>query len=352
MLKILHTADLHVGASFSSFGEELRKDAENLQFSAITSMVNYANVNNVDIILIAGDTFEHHDVHYLIRERLFGILEKFEGKIFIVCGNHDFYFKGSIWEHTQLPKNIHLFKSNEWETLEFEKFTLSGASFTNIYEKIDIADLNLQKNKINLGLVHADILTDSQYNPISKTDLKNSNFTYLAVGHNHSFSDILKFENTHYACPGNISATGFDEKAINGYIIISIDEYGTFFEFEHSKGLEIMDLTIDVSAYLDFWDIRNEILKDSLKNIYLNLTLIGIDNCGVDEELLLKQIKNYFFAISIENLTDKPENLWRFIDDDSLLGEFTRLMRVKYDLGIEKHEVLNALKIGIDALIF
>lgn len=352
MLKIIHTADFHIGVQFSSFDENLRVEAENLQFSAIMSMVNYANTNDIDAILIAGDTFDNHEVSFEKRIRLFSILENFSGKIFIVCGNHDYYFKSSIWEHSTLPDNIFLFKSNQWQAINFEKFTIYGASFTNIYEKIDIDCLEIPSDEISIGLVHADILTDSQYNPITKSDLKNSNFNYVAVGHNHKYSDISKSTDTFFAASGNISATGFDEFSKKGFIVATIDEFGSNFEFVESRGLEILDLTIDVSLYYDFWDIRNEVLKISLKNIFLNLTLIGIDNCEIDEELLKARISNFFFSVSIQNLTDKPTNLWRFIDDDSLLGEFTRLMRVKYDSQNDTQEVLNALKLGLDALIF
>ncbi|MFI3226311.1 MAG: metallophosphoesterase [Clostridia bacterium] len=350
MLKILHTADFHIGAGFTSFGEKLAINAENLQFLAISTMINYANVNEIDAILIAGDTFDNHVVDFQKRAKLFSILAKFEREIFIVCGNHDYYFKGSFWDHTEIPQNITLIKTNEWQTFEFEKYTLFGASFTNIYEKIEFSGINLSQNKINIGLVHADILTDSQYNPLSKTAIKNSKLDYIAVGHNHKFSEILKVSDTYFSAPGNISATGFDEMSAKGFIVAKFDENGSNYEFVSSKGLEILNHELDISFYASVLDIRYTLQKKAHQNIFLNLSLVGINNFQLDIDELENCLKEDFFAVNIEDSTDKPENLWRFIDEDNLLGEFTRIMRVRYDKG--EKEVLTALKLGLDSLIF
>lgn len=352
MLKLLHTADFHIGAGFSAFGAKLAQKAEEIQFLAVSSMINYANLNQIDAILIAGDTFDSHVVDFQIRSKLFSILSNFNGKIFLTCGNHDYYFMGSFWDSTDIPENCTVVKSNEWQVFKEDKFTLFASSFSNIYEKISFSSINLDENKINIGLVHADILTSSKYNPLSKNDIKSTNLNYLAVGHNHKFSEILKVADTFYSAPGNISATGFDEVSEKGFIVITFDENTVNHEFISSNGLEIFNFNLDVSSFSSNLDIKNEMLKKSRKNMLVKLNLIGIDNFQIDVSELEKSLTDDFFAIFIENSTDKPENLWRFIEDDNLLGEFTRLMRIKYDSGENSPEVLNALKLGIDALIF
>lgn len=352
MLKILHTADFHIGAGFSSFGTTLAISAENMQFLAISTLVSYANVNEIDVILIAGDTFDNHVVEFQKRAKLFSILSNFRGKIFMVCGNHDYYFKGSFWDHTEIPQNITLVTTNEWQKFSFENFELFAASFTNIYEKIDFSDIILDKSKINIGLVHADILSDSQYNPLSKSDIKNSHFDYLAVGHNHKFSEILKTSETFFAASGNISATGFDEFGEKGFIVAKFDENGSSYEFISSKGLELLDFSLDISNFKNNLEIRENLLKIAKQNIFLNLILTGIDNFEIDATSLETCLKDDFFAVNIENSTDKPQDLWRFIDEDNLLGEFTRIMRVRLESGENSREVLNALKLGLDSLIF
>ncbi|MFI3115935.1 MAG: metallophosphoesterase [Clostridia bacterium] len=349
MLKILQTADFHIGTGFSSFDENLQKKAENMQFQAITAMIDYANAHEIDAILIAGDIFDSQTVDYELRTKLFSIFSKFDKNIYIVCGNHDFYFEHSFWDQTELPENCHLTKTNTWEVTHEEKFTLFSASFTNIYENIDLTEISVEADKINIGLVHADILHDSQYNAITQKDIKNSYLNYLAVGHNHKYSEILKAFDTHYACSGNISATGFDEAFENGFIVATFDSGLTSFEFIKSEGLRILHHEIDITSMTNTSKIKSEILNLAHKNVYLKLSLVGIDNMNLDVNSL--QFKDEFFAVNITNTTDKPEDLWRFINDDNLIGEFTRLMRIEYDKDENTREILNALKLGIDSLI-
>lgn len=353
MFKFLHTADFHFGANFSSFGDELSKKAEELQFQAVTDMVNYANLHKIDVFLIAGDTFDSHIVDFSHRNKLISILSNFLGEIYIVCGNHDYYYKGSFWDQIDFPENIHLIRSNSWQKFKFEKFTLHCASFTNIYEKIDISDLDIDENSVNIALVHADILTNSQYNSLSKEQIKTSKLDYLAVGHNHRCSDILKVCETHFCASGNISATGFDEKGEKGFVVITFhDDNSKDFEFAKSNGLEIFDYEVDITSFSSILEVRLELSKIASKNVFLNLKLSGVDNFGFDLNVLKTCIDDDFFAVLYTSFIDKPDDLWKYIDDDNILGEFSRLMRVKYDNSENRHEILNALKLAIDSLTF
>lgn len=349
MVKILHTADFHIGASFSSFDDSQR--AINLQFKAIFQMVHTANLQNIDIILIAGDVFDNLDVEFSLRKKTFDILEKFNGKIFIVCGNHDYYFNGSFWGNTPMPSNVFLFKTNVYEAIEFENFCVFGASFTNIYDKISFEDIKIVENKINIGIVHADILNNSQYNALSKEMIKESNLDYLAVGHNHKFSEILSIGKTNYASSGNICATSVDEVGEKGYIIAEFTKDGKKISFVESAGVQIFDIEIDISTVKTNEEVFAKILSYASINYCVKVNLVGICYEKLDINGILEKVEDEFFSIKIIDNTEDPENLWKYLNQDNLLGEFSRLMRVKYDENPSK-EVIGALKLGIDALIF
>ena len=352
MIKILHTGDWHIGASFSSMPENLKKSAEQLQFDAVSNIVSYANIHNINYILIAGDTFDSHVVSFEQRTKILNILSNFSGKIFIVCGNHDYYFKSSFWDNHVLPQNIHLFKQNEFEKVELDDCVIYGASFTNIYEKISCDSISICEDKLNIGIVHSDILSNSQYNPLSKSDIANTKLDYLAVGHNHSFSEFLKATNTYYCATGNISSTGFDEMSQKGFVVATITNESRTFEFVPSGGLQIFDVKIDISACSTYLEIVDKILEHSAKNVFLKVTLLGIANVLFENADVISDVSNEFFGINLLNITQTPENLWKYIEDDNLLGEYTRIMRQKYENGHDVLEILNALKLGIDALTF
>ena len=57
MLRIIHTADVHLGARHDDLGEQASAQRER-QFAAFTATVDLALAEKVDLFLIAGDLFD------------------------------------------------------------------------------------------------------------------------------------------------------------------------------------------------------------------------------------------------------------------------------------------------------
>src|SRR5205814_8638251 len=57
MLRLLHTADVHLGARHTDLGEQAAAQRER-QFAAFRTAVDLAITEKVDVVLIAGDLFD------------------------------------------------------------------------------------------------------------------------------------------------------------------------------------------------------------------------------------------------------------------------------------------------------
>ena len=60
-VKILHLADMHIGAAYSFLGN----NADRRRFETLVTfenIIDLANQHNVDIIAIAGDLFDSNDI--------------------------------------------------------------------------------------------------------------------------------------------------------------------------------------------------------------------------------------------------------------------------------------------------
>ena len=57
-VKILHTGDIHLDSPFSGLSPSLAETRLNELRAAFTSMMTYVRVNEVDVVLIAGDLFD------------------------------------------------------------------------------------------------------------------------------------------------------------------------------------------------------------------------------------------------------------------------------------------------------
>ncbi len=94
-LKILHTADVHIGKNYSNLSsdEQAREDLVNQRYDVMNRLISEANEEECDLVVIAGDLFDtprfrkKKDV-----EEIRPHLEKFEGRaVLILPGNHDYY---------------------------------------------------------------------------------------------------------------------------------------------------------------------------------------------------------------------------------------------------------------------
>ena len=57
MLRLLHTADVHLGARHADLGEQAAAQRER-QFAAFQASIELAIAEKVDVVLIAGDLFD------------------------------------------------------------------------------------------------------------------------------------------------------------------------------------------------------------------------------------------------------------------------------------------------------
>jgi DNA repair protein SbcD/Mre11 len=90
-LRILHTADNHIGLSFNQYPEATRERLVEERFASLERLVVTANERKAHFIVVAGDLFDKTTVTKAQVERAVKILGKFEGEaVLVLAGNHDF----------------------------------------------------------------------------------------------------------------------------------------------------------------------------------------------------------------------------------------------------------------------
>jgi DNA repair protein SbcD/Mre11 len=90
-LRILHTADNHIGLSFNQYPEPARERLIEERFASLERLVATANERAAHFFVVAGDLFDRTTVTKAQVERAVNILGKFEGEaVLVLAGNHDF----------------------------------------------------------------------------------------------------------------------------------------------------------------------------------------------------------------------------------------------------------------------
>src|SRR5206468_4023212 len=78
-----------------------------------------AKRETVDFVLIAGDLFEHDRITPDTVQFLKQQFESLGGiRVFISPGNHDPYLRGSPYHDEAWPANVHIFRSEEFRSVE------------------------------------------------------------------------------------------------------------------------------------------------------------------------------------------------------------------------------------------
>src|ERR1700684_3267165 len=100
VLKLLHTADWHLGRRFPSFPGEGQKKLSRARMDVVTKILEAARRNAVNAILCVGDIFDDPAPAPDFWQELARILRTPPGShppLFLVPGNHDPLTPESVW---------------------------------------------------------------------------------------------------------------------------------------------------------------------------------------------------------------------------------------------------------------
>ncbi len=366
-VKILHVADCHIGASRSflepgnTYGRTEIKDT----FRKITEL---CKKESVDFLLIAGDLFEspfprQEDVTEICH--MFSLIP--ETIVAISPGNHDYACAGSVYLKHKFPENVIIFSSfAEHYDFKDKNVRLFGAGFTDRFETLPLFSgfETADSSMINLCVIHGDLTSessDSNYNPITINQIQNSGFDYIALGHIHKKTDILKAGNTYYSYCGCPDGTGFDEDGSKGIYIGTVGRGLCSLEYrEFSSRMYLYD-SFDITKYTSALEVSNaifEYLKEKYgdmfaKNIY-RISLQGL--LSSEFSLNLSRIKSLLEEkITYCDLTDETEPdldaVKKISKEESLRGIFAKNLLNRLDNAKDNEIKLirDALKLGLKA---
>ena len=363
-VKVLHCADLHFDTPFKELSKEISDTSKNELLEVFKNIIDLAIDENIEVLLIAGDVFDNLTVN---KNTLFFISDQIRRikniKVFISPGNHDPYNEKSFYSMINWPENVYIFKGDmEFKEVKELNLIVWGAGFRQNYENETLLrGINVDNDKINIMLLHGEIASNNsknEYNPIYINDIYKSNIDYIALGHKHKFSGILKEGMTTYAYSGCPQGRGFDEEGEKGVIIGEVYKSGTNLEFFPVYKRKYVTKEIDITGTNNYDEVVFKVLSDlSDEEIYKNFYKIILkgelkEHFKLRENLLIEKLKNKFYYIKIINQTSIEVNLEELSRDYSIKGKFiSKILEKLKDASDDDKEILKlALKIGIQCL--
>ncbi len=363
-VKILHCADIHFDTPFKELYKEVANNSREELLEIFKRIIDLAIEEGVQVLFIAGDVFDNFTVNKVTLSFIIYQLNRIEDKyVFIAPGNHDPYNEKSFYNIITWPDHVHIFKGkmSKKEVNELG-LVVYGAGFIKKYERESLINIEeVDSSKINIMVLHGDISpkdTKNDYNPIYIKDIGDSNMDYIALGHIHKFSGILKERNSHYAYSGCPQGRGFDEEGEKGVILGDVYKGGVDLKFVSINKREYIVKNIDISDCNTYEDIRDRLItlfdeKDRLNNLF-KIILIGKvkEHFNLNIKTLVEKLRNDYYFIKVLNKTTVEIDLEEISNDYSVRGQFVKLMleKLKDAKDDEKEIISRALNIGMQCL--
>ena len=237
-MKFVHLADAHLDSPFLGLSFLPSNQFEKIKNTTQTSfkkIIDQAIANEVDLVLIAGDTFD--SIHPSPQSQIFlnnqlQRLVEHEIQTVMILGNHD-YLKPDELLLPQSPYFKLLGSDQEVEKIEFKtknNFTYRVVGFS--YQENHITSDKINEfpektdNVFTFGLMHAGEKMHNQgqdnYAPFETSEIKALNYDYFALGHIH-LRQVLS-EQPKIVYSGNIQGRHINESGPKGYYYGEVDE--------------------------------------------------------------------------------------------------------------------------------
>ncbi len=223
-LKILHTADWHLGLRFSTFATVDQPFLTRARLDAVDRILALAERHEVDAVLAAGDLFDDPEPDREWWEGLVRCLKRpsWPGQpVFLLPGNHDPLQRESVYSaghpfRQALPEWVRVVDRDAFTAeLGPDAVLLATPCRSRAGDRDPTATLPAREpgdQRLRIGLVHGqtfDIDGNQTNFPIARDAGERLGLDYLAVGDTHSFRQVPAEVPTIY--PGAPEPTKFGE---------------------------------------------------------------------------------------------------------------------------------------------
>jgi DNA repair exonuclease SbcCD nuclease subunit len=346
MIRLIHLADVHLGASYSAFGG-LAGDRRRAVLDAFRRLPGIAADHDAHAVLIAGDLFDGPrpatDVVALVRE-VFRKLAEAERPVFLVPGNHD-----SNLSHPN-PYREDLGGAAVFQDPAFGApssvetpdglLNVYGASYDPAREADPISSFRRAGLPgAHVVLLHGSVQDAPHWagsrNSLRLTDegLASLEVDYIALGDYHRFRPPGGFAAGKVpACYcGSFAATDLTELGPRGYVVAELEHGVAPRVALHSSGVtEVVDLgRLDVSGQDGVAGVVDAIAARVPDESIPVVTLEGQAAFRLDAELIVNGLRERYGCAKVADRSFyfSSTRLSEIAEQDTVAGHVVRLGR-------------------------
>lgn len=326
MLRLIHTADVHLGARHADLGNQAAAQRER-QFAAFRATVDLALAEHADVLLVAGDLFDSNTQPRRSVERTVAELKRLADatiRTVIIPGTHDVYDRASVYRAYDLAAMAGLPPdSDRLVVLTPERpdvvygildLAIHGFVFpTKRAPRSPLAGFDASSDgraRWHVGLIHGSLAipgkTDADEVVFTSNEITTSHLDYLALGHWHS-TQRGQAGGTSWAYSGAPEPVAVDQDRAGSVLLVTLDERSGVRHVavqERQVGRTRFDrLEVDAGTLAGQPALVERIARMADPDLVLDVRLIGVrhDDLDVAVDEVERELADRFFRLRVRD---------------------------------------------------
>lgn len=343
MIRILHTADLHLGAPFPSLGEkETERQGDFLK--TFERLLTLAIKNEVHLFVAAGDLFDNPTPDAALLGKVQAGFKRLADRGIVpvlLPGTHDSTVTAdSVYRKAHFPGAIVLMEPAVKEpvsvSVKGQSVFLYGFAYRTFASSQALETMVRREDEgIHIGLLHGSRQGSPEWEyrkkdlPFTFPMLKGWNLDYLALGHYHGF-ELLEEQGRVWGCyPGSPEGKRFGENGPRYAALVTVGPGEARVEKVQVNGRSLEERVLDISGCEDEGRAMEAIAAMADENLLLRLSLHGIVEGPLDLASLHARCMEGFFHLEFVDRTRLFDSDFarRIEDEETVRGLFVRRAR-------------------------
>jgi len=326
-MKILHTADLHLGSPLSArMTREGARERGGELLGTLARLIGEARRVGAKIIIIAGDLFDLKYPPKSISEAVRGVIAEAKDIAFFICeGNHD---EGTL-ELTGIGglTNVYSF-GKDWSYYSVgDGITVGGCSAAG---RGVLGKCSFDEGKINIAVLHGDLRERGSGEwDIDAREAVGRGIDYIALGHYHSYRHARLDRRTAAVYCGTPEGRGFDECGEKGYVLIEIEGGAVTHGFVPFAKRRLTKVTLPLDGICGTADLMERArlaLRDVPREDMVRLELCGSYEPGLGRDIPSMEavLSEGRYYLEVTDSSAPAINTEALLADRSVKGELAR----------------------------
>ena len=365
MLRILHTADIHLGAKFSGLGNKGASQREQLR-TTFRSLIATAIDEGVNIVLIAGDLFDSNqqpqrNIDSVIEQ--FDLLNRNNIPVCLIPGTHDSLDSSSIYKKVDFEgkcSNLSIFTDENISYREYPDLDLTVYGKPNLSNRSYTSPLTgLERStpsKFHIAMAHGSFHIPERIaeddHVFRLEEIRSSGMHYVALGHWHRLYACSEAPPAWYPGPPEWIP---DQRERGAVLLVSLSDSGEVKVEPRRIGLRDYDeVEIDVGEVQDLAALKAHISEGANQDLVRKATLRGLRDADLiaNPEELETELGERFFHLAVMDRSHPRSEEISADEEWSIRSRFIRLIKEQIESSGEGERDVaeDALQYGIALL--